>query len=129
MSGRTRLAVVCFFVHLATPSGVSTSVSAQGNEWIYCSSEGGVCAFTGTMEVRYGANGSYVYKTLTDGTACTNSVFGDPAAGTPKECAIKRSTTTATASTTSTSTTTSMDWTVCAGEGGTCAFTGTREVR
>jgi hypothetical protein len=50
-------------------------------EWTFCASEGGVCAFTGTMEVRYGANGSFVYRTLTDGIACTNDVFGDPIQG------------------------------------------------
>ena len=32
----------------------------------------------GTTEVRCGANGAYIYRTLTDGTACTNEVFGDP---------------------------------------------------
>ena len=51
-------------------------------EWTVCAAEGGVCAFTGTMEVRYGADGAYVYQTLTDGTACTNDVFGDPIYGT-----------------------------------------------
>jgi hypothetical protein len=55
-------------------------------QWTVCASEGGVCAFSGTQEVRYGASGSYFYKTLSDGTACTNSVFGDPVYGTPKRC-------------------------------------------
>jgi len=84
-------------------------------EWTFCASEGGVCAFSGTMEVRYGANGSFVYKTLTDGTPCTNAVFGDPIFGTVKQCAIRS--------------TAPPEWTFCAPEGGVCAFTGTREVR
>ena len=85
-------------------------------EWTFCAPEGGVCAFTGTMEVRYGANGSFVYKTLTDGTACTNEVFGDPIYGTVKQCAIRIPPP-------------PTEWTFCAPEGGVCAFTGTREVR
>ena len=36
------------------------------------------CAFTGTRQVRYGAEGLYAYGTFTDSVACTNGVFGDP---------------------------------------------------
>ena len=85
-------------------------------EWTFCASEGGVCAFTGTTEVRYGANGAYVYQTLTDGTACANAVFGDPIVGTVKQCSIR-------------STPSPTEWTICATEGDVCAFTGTMEVR
>ena len=55
-------------------------------DWTFCASEGGTCGFAGTQEVRYGANGSFVYRTLTGGTACTNGVFGDPLYGTIKQC-------------------------------------------
>ena len=85
-------------------------------EWIFCAPEGGLCAFTGTTEVRYGADGTYVYRTFTDGTACTNAVFGDPLFGTRKSCAIRIPTT-------------PTEWTVCAVEGGQCPFSGTMEVR
>ena len=84
--------------------------------WTFCAPEGGVCAFTGTTEVRYGANGAFVYKILTDGTACTNAVFGDPDFRHTESCAISIPPA-------------STDWTVCAPEGGVCAFTGTMEVR
>jgi hypothetical protein len=40
------------------------------------------------MNVRYGANGSFVVKTFTNGTACTNKVFGDPAPGVAKSCSL-----------------------------------------
>jgi len=86
--------------------------------WTFCATEGGVCAFTGTMEVRYGANGSFFSKTLTNGTACTNAVFGDPAPDTPKQCAIGAR-----------STPPPMEWTFCAPENGVCAFSGTIDVR
>ena len=63
-----------------------TVTSSAPADWTYCASEGGFCAFSGTREVRYGANGSYFYRVLSDGTPCTNSVFGDPAPGLPKQC-------------------------------------------
>ena len=42
-----------------------------GDGWTFCAPEGGVCEFSGTMEVRYGANGLFFFKTLTDGAAST----------------------------------------------------------
>ncbi len=56
--------------------------------WRPCSSEGATCAFVGTRQVRYGANGNYAYKTATRSIACNNSVFGDPAPGIAKACSI-----------------------------------------
>jgi len=53
---------------------------------IFCANENGQCNFSGTKIVQYGANGSYYYKTLTDGTPCTNAIFGDPLVGTVKKC-------------------------------------------
>ncbi len=61
---------------------------AEETEWTYCSDEGQYCSFSGTKEVRYGADGVYAYKTLTDGTGCDNGVFGDPVPGVPKSCYI-----------------------------------------
>jgi probable HAF family extracellular repeat protein len=87
------------------------------DEWTFCATEGGVCAFHGRMQVRYGANGSFFVKTLINGTACTNTVFGDPAPDTPKQCAIR------------TSRPKPKEWTFCAPEGGVCAFSGTIDVR
>jgi probable HAF family extracellular repeat protein len=88
------------------------------DEWTFCAPEGGVCAFTGRMEVRYGANGSFVVKTLTNDTACTNKVFGDPAPDMPKQCALRTAPTPP-----------PTEWTFCAPEGGVCAFTGRMDVR
>ena len=70
-----------------------TSSAPPAGDWTFCGSEGGFCAFTGTREVRFGANGAYAYKTLADGTACTNSVFGDPIVGTAKQCHTRATTT------------------------------------
>ena len=85
-----RYAAVSLFVCVATLFALPASASAQTSEWTTCASEGGYCAFTGTQEVRYGANGFYFYKTLSGGTACTNSVFGDPLIWTAKACAVRR---------------------------------------
>jgi hypothetical protein len=85
--------------------------------WQQCAAENGTCSFSGLMTVAYGANGSYKYATLgSGGTACTNAVFGDPAVGTAKTCSIFGPPPGF------------ATWTTCAGENGTCSFTGTHEV-
>ena len=66
---------VSLFVCLAALLLFPAPASAQTSEWTVCASEGEVCAFSGTQQVRYGANGSYVYRSLSDGisvrTACS----------------------------------------------------------
>lgn len=57
--------------------------------WTYCSDEYDFCSFSGTKEVRYGKSGHYNVRTLTNGTPCSNAVFGDPLIGTLKECSIR----------------------------------------
>ncbi|MGZ6249219.1 MAG: hypothetical protein ACXWMC_06365 [Syntrophales bacterium] len=80
---------------LTTSYGSSTTLDtsmvtshSQGLSWVFCANEGQLCSFTGTKNVRYGANGVYVSKTLTDGTMCDNSVFGDPLPNVVKQCYI-----------------------------------------
>ena len=58
-------------------------------DWVLCANEHATCSFAGTKEVRYGENGKYNYRTLTGGTICENSVFGDPVYGTVKKCYIR----------------------------------------
>jgi hypothetical protein len=57
------------------------------SDWVECGGEGQRCAFTGTRQVRYGADGTYASGTFTDGAECSNAVFGDPLVGTVKSCA------------------------------------------
>lgn len=59
----------------------------SGN-WNSCASENQYCSFSGTQNVRYGANGAYVYRMITNGTTCSNAVFGDPIFGVSKQCSI-----------------------------------------
>jgi hypothetical protein len=59
------------------------------NVWAQRAGENGTCSYSGVMTVAYGANGSYNYATLGGGTACNNTVFGDPAFGTAKTCYVQ----------------------------------------
>jgi hypothetical protein len=67
-------------------TSAATTEAYRGTSWTYCAPENGTCAFNGTQLVRFGAVGKYVTKTLTNGTACTVAVFGDPAPGKTKHC-------------------------------------------
>ena len=72
--------------------------------WTFCSWENTRCAFTGTMEVSYGANGKFTSpRTFTGGVDCNNAMFGDPYVMVVKWCEIRPvSTTTAAAPASST---------------------------
>jgi hypothetical protein len=69
----------CYLV--AAPPTVTT--------WTACAAENRTCSFVGTREVAYGANGQYGYRSVTDGTPCSNAVFGDPAPGMAKTCFVQ----------------------------------------
>jgi len=54
--------------------------------WVYCAPENGICSFTGTRQVRYGADNIYAYKLGAGSIDCNNTVFGDPVFGFVKAC-------------------------------------------
>jgi hypothetical protein len=54
--------------------------------WRACANEGERCAFAGARRVRYGTEATNTVMTFTDGTQCTNGVFGDPIVGVRKSC-------------------------------------------
>lgn len=100
--------------------GTSTSSpTPTPSSWVDCAAEGGVCSFSGSRQVRYGAGASFATLPATGSIACTNAVFGDPIPGTVKSCQYSSTSSTPPAGA----------WTSCATEGGTCSFSGTREVR
>lgn len=80
------------------------SVAQAATSWTWCATEGANCNFSGTQTVRYGTTTQTVDKVLSNGTVCTNAVFGDPAPGVAKQCWVAN-TTTATTTSTSTGTT------------------------
>lgn len=86
------------------------------DSWSQCAAEDATCSFSGTMTVAFGVNEQFHYATLTNGTPCTTSVFGDPAKGVVKACYLIAPPPNA------------ATWTQCAIEYGTCSFTGTQDV-
>ena len=71
---------------MGASSTTGTTGTTGTDTWTYCASEGSTCSFSGTRQVRYGANGQYAYKTFTGSVYCSNSVFGDPIHGVAKTC-------------------------------------------
>jgi hypothetical protein len=109
----------------ASDSGTrKTALAAAPISWTRCAGEGGFCAFSGTRLVRYGTDTQTATLSLTDGTACSNSVFGDPAPWQSKSCSVADDSSQLAATSTGSST-----WVSCGNEGQTCAFTGTHAVR
>jgi len=99
-------------------------LTGQANDGIvgytFCGSEYASCALSGTMDMAYGAQGSYVFKSSLSGTvACGNGTFGsDPAYGSTKNCYTRPHSTGGGPA----------GFTYCAGEGGTCSATGDVDV-
>ena len=133
-NGMSTLTVVAY--DAAGNAGVSQSVAVNvanatktlTQNWTRCASEGGVCNFSNTRQVRYGANNSYAVSTATSTLSCSNSVFGDPMYGVVKTCDYGDAIST-TITPSPTPAPVVETWTDCAGEGANCTFTGTRTVR
>lgn len=92
--------------------------------WTVCANENATCNFSGTREVRFGANGAYSSKVVTGTTPCTTGVFGDPINYVVKTCSYSSVQVPAAPTGVPAST-----WIACASEGGVCNFTGVHQVR
>ncbi len=58
--------------------------------YTFCAWEGEHCAFGGTADVAYGANGRFAHRhAVSGGVQCVNEVFGDPNPGVRKACFIR----------------------------------------
>lgn len=107
-----------------------TASAEDAKTYTQCAKEWSTCSFTGTRVVRYGDEGHYVFKTLTNGTPCRNDAFGsDPHPTFAKTCSLESVTTTTPAPTPAPAPTTSKTYLLCAKEWATCSFTGTKVVR
>lgn len=85
--------------------------------WTPCASEDATCTVTGTRLVRYGADGNFVYRSVTGSVRCSNAVFDDPHPGVDKACSVADDGAPA------------DPWIACAAEDQQCAFSGKRRVR
>ena len=65
-----------------------SSLYADPTLYSYCSEEWQTCNFSGTREVQFGIYDSFNYGMATNGTACSNGIFGDPYVGATKSCSI-----------------------------------------
>lgn len=94
--------------------------AGSGNgDWILCANEGDYCRVPGPTQVRYGADGRYAERSTSQGIACHNGVFGDPAQGTAKQCEYRRLSGPGGGGSSS-----GLPWSSCAREGGSCSFRG-----
>jgi hypothetical protein len=66
----------------------TASAAVPSPTWTLCANEGQSCTFTGTKQVRYGANGIYTTRRVTGGVGCSNAEFGDPMYGVVKHCDV-----------------------------------------
>jgi|GEM_PF-517598 len=96
----------------------SASPPSVPGGWTQCAAENQTCSFSGTATVAYGANGQFAYGSFTNGTTCSNGVFGDPAQGVAKTCFVSTGFVPPTPGV----------WTACAAENQTCSFSGTHTV-
>jgi len=78
----------CHFQTQSTNAGSGSFANDDG--WVRCASEGGVCQFSGTAEVRYGASGQWVVRKAINSMPCEVVAFGaDPAFGVKKSCFVR----------------------------------------
>ena len=120
----TVASVVTAVIQPVVTAPVLTAAPASTGGWTGCAGEGGSCSFSGTRQVRYGANDIYSYRTATGSIRCDNGTFGDPVYGVPKSCAYGPETSAAAPAPVPTSA-----WAQCANENGSCSVDGTRQVR
>jgi hypothetical protein len=85
-------------------AGVAKSCQYSSELYTACASENATCSFSGTKQVRFGANGQWVTQTATGSIACNIATFGDPLANVLKTCEYRDPVATPTSTATSTPT-------------------------
>jgi hypothetical protein len=111
--------ILILFVGLTLrPQPASANPAPPASYERFCAWEGEHCAFSGTADVAYGAEGRFNYRSaVSGGTQCINEVFGDPNPGVRKACFIRPAVATPPAG-----------YQFCAWEGEHCGFSGTADV-
>jgi len=82
------LSTNCSALNITVGANNYNNYGNNSGNWVQCAGENQYCSFSGTQNVRYGASGVYVYRTVTNGTTCSNAIFGDPIFGVAKQCNI-----------------------------------------
>ncbi|MDB4962573.1 MAG: right-handed parallel beta-helix repeat-containing protein [Myxococcales bacterium] len=100
-NGQATITVTATLLETGTTASASVAVivgdGTAPSDWTFCANENAPCAFSGTKEVRYGANGTFTTPaTFSGGVSCTNTVFGDPVVGATKYCETRDTSTTPT---------------------------------
>lgn len=78
---------------VAATTEMESAEARRRSSWVTCAAEGATCAVPSTRVVRYGANGTYIYKTVSGSIACNNNTWSDPVVGVAKKCDYAASTT------------------------------------
>lgn len=83
-TGSYKLAAATATSNVGSPVESRNALPANSD---YCAAEGGTCTFSGVREVWYGAAGyNWAVVPASNGVACSNAIFGDPAPGVAKSC-------------------------------------------
>jgi hypothetical protein len=109
--------ILCGFFFCGVTAGSAQVAGLPPGTWTYCAAENTQCSFTGQALVEFGANGIFTGLTLTNGTLCSDTVFGDPDVGVFKSCYYQPVSSLPAGLPPGT-------WTFCANEWGQCSFTG-----
>lgn len=121
----------CDYISFSTmPAAPVAPAPVTTSSWVACATENGACIFSGTRQVRYGAQGTYAVLAGTGSVDCNNATFGDPVSGIVKGCEYQVTTTAPVQpSPVEPLVPPVLQWTACANENGACAFTGVHQVR
>ncbi|MFD9001552.1 trehalase family glycosidase [Streptomyces sp. NPDC059582] len=117
----TNGSVACTNAHFGDPvDGIAKScylppAGGPPGGWTKCADQNGTCPAAAGQPVTYGAFGSFTTITATGDTPCTDATFGDPIPGESKGCYAATGGPAGYAG-------------ACAGEAGTCAFSGQQTV-
>ena len=73
----------------AEQARLTQTQSQYEDGWRDCAAEGQTCSVNGRAMVRFGTDGRWVSRTVSNAVQCDNDAFGDPAPGTPKRCQVR----------------------------------------
>jgi hypothetical protein len=127
LTQRTRGLLQALLIATAACLGLAAPQAALAYEdgWRDCASEGQTCSVQGRAVVRYGVDGRWISRTVSNYVECNNQAFGDPAPDVPKRCQVRVSGNDGSGNYPGSA----RGWSFCAAEGEVCKFKGMAEVR